>query len=191
MVASKQGRLDPRPFEKFAFVPMQASGTADGLTEKARKELIRSHARRAGLERERLYTGSRLPERDNVIGSTPPLPVFGQFSKFRSVRPIVKKNRLLQARSGKGLDRKRLEPLETEKHEDFASIRKTIPLAGNSASYESLQIFRDNGVIDPFDSLPVSLGPQQRMLLNYCRSPTSVLKSIVATLVYCALLSIC
>jgi hypothetical protein len=168
MTHPRQRRLDKRPFEKFAFVSLQRSGSANTLSDKARRDLIRSHAKRAAIEKEHSYNCSHSSGRDDVI-QRPPLPLAGQITVFRLDKSDSKKRRRIKARPKKDDSNDRPVPISNKKEEEIAAFRKASPLALRSHSFNAFQIPRDNCFIDPFDSLPIPLGAQQRMLLNYCK----------------------
>jgi len=181
MEPRKQRRVDRRPFEKFAFISVQANESVNALTEKARKDVVRSHARRAALEREKSHTLSD----DNTIITKPPVSLSGHISIFRVNRPIVKERRLLKARSGKRDASIRGNSISEETNEEIPTVKMSSQFTVKSRSREPLQILQDNGFIDPFDSLAISLGPKQRMLLHYCKYDSYLRSRAVTAVVLC------
>ena len=177
--ASKK-QLQHRPFERFAFVSVQHSVSADALAEKAaNRDIVRSHARRARIKKGDAKTGTDAAENDDRVGRPqPPKLLSERISKFRLSRPtaVSNKKRLLKSRlelegkvtvadaKGNGVVPV---PVPVPEEVDFSSAITTTSVRPLEST--ALKIFRDCGIADPFDSLPIAIGPQQQKLLSYCK----------------------
>lgn len=182
-MSTQKKSLVRRPFEKFAFVSVRASVSADALAEQANKDLVRSHARRSRIKKkdpnDATQENSFISE-ENV--EKPPVPLAEQLGRFR-LKPTAansKTKRILKARLAVelALESSQTTPAPIEKDVEVLSnteIDSAEVVSRSNINNTQLQIFRDCGIADPFDSLPISLGTKQQKLLHHCKSFPSFL----------------
>lgn len=152
--------------QKFAFVLLETNDPTNATTEKDRKKFIRSHARKAAGIGKKAAAATRTNARNDEASDRQPPPLSEGKSRFRLNRPTPTQKRLLKA-PVRGINQKKASSQE----EDSSILpgRATGLVGTESYPKEDLQIFRDSGLVDPFDSLPIKLGPKQKTLLYFCK----------------------
>ena len=159
------GGVNQPHHQKFAFVLLEPNNSASATTEKARKKLVRSHARKAGNEKK--AAAARANARNEEIPDHQPPPLSEAIGRFRLSRPTPIQKKLLKAPI-RGSHQEKASSLEEDNTSILPSIGTGL-IDPEPPRQEDLQIFRDSGLVDPFDSLPIPLGPKQKTLLDFCK----------------------
>lgn len=141
-----------QPLEKFPFLSINESLSGDDHDERSRKLFVRSYAKRAALERQRL-SSNQTDAAESSQGAAPPAaaPLVKHVTRFRVNVPNSKKKRSLKPKK------------------ERSDTRDTAPSPSHrGVGLDFIPPEPSPGRIDPFGMLPAAFGLHQQKLFYFC-----------------------
>ncbi|KAH8807599.1 hypothetical protein F5884DRAFT_789665 [Xylogone sp. PMI_703] len=154
---SKSQSSQHQPLEKFPFLSINGSLTGDDEAEKSRKLFVRSYAKRAALEQQRL-SANAAGSSESSKGALPAeaAPLAQHVTRFRLAPPANRKEKALKPRA-----RRRRDGSQESQHRELS------PSQADKMAAKSLDLSPGRGRVDGFGLFPVTVGLQQQELLYF------------------------